>query len=207
MNIISISAHCSHPGWAHTYACKTGLKWAGRAVYGEPRLEIERGWGDLTELCAVLELAELSCTGWDVSPVLIMGSCLAATRCAQPLSPMPCELVHHLMLVPVPCPGVELCGWCCSFSYCLTNWDSVLARVQGWAIKICSSLKSAIKLVSGEWMYLPGRRGKWAQPLIKEKVLVSVTDFSDCFIFSITFKSPRIFSCRLLTHLLEILFT
>lgn len=126
--------------------------------------------------------------------------------CSAP-SLMPCELLHHLLLVPVPCPGAELCGWCCSLSYCLTNWDSVLARVQGWTIKICSSLKSAIKLVSGEWMYLPGRRGKWAQPLIKEKVLVSVTDFSDCFIFSITFKSPHIFSCRLLTHLLEILFT
>lgn len=45
VNIISVSAHCSHPGQTCVCGCKAGLKWAGRAAYGKTRMEVERAEG------------------------------------------------------------------------------------------------------------------------------------------------------------------
>lgn len=138
-------------------------------------------------------MCQESCWSWR--------SQLASKHCTQPCPWCPISSLHHLMLVPVLVLE-QGSGWCCSLSYCLTNWDSVLAKVQGWAIKICSSLKSAIKLVAHEWVYLPGCRGKWAQPLIKEKVLVPDRFFL-CFIFSITLKSVCIFLMQAVSTLVR----
>lgn len=94
---------------------------------------------------ALDNLAELPSTGWDVLESWWRGSWLSAACCAHLWSLEPHSITAELS--PLSVVVLQLVLLPHQWGFC------------AWAIKICSNLNSAIKLVTHECMYLPGHTG------------------------------------------------